>query len=220
MDCCEWVESPDNNNSQPGALSSCCGPPAALTSPEKQEEEEVVAVAGTSPPVSVMNLDQLAKWALLTTPQPGCCPQTLLDYLVHQAGQRRFNVHFLVGQQSCCPFEDKEETQSPPPTIDDCIRDGDARPPVPDHQSQEDEEGERAAEEEEKRVEVKLYSGKMRGLRELLVAERMNSSALQLQLTAQQSEVRRVKQQPAAAAADHHHQAPEPASRVKRLRRD
>jgi hypothetical protein len=144
---------------------------------------------------NTMNIDQLSKWALKTGPRQGC-PPSLIDCLGRRAGQQPLNVNLLVGgwplQELVCS--------------EYIYYDGDADAPrVPDHH-----EVEKQQQQLERRVE--LYSGKMRGLRDLLVAERMNSSALQLQLTAQQSEAPRGKQQQADQA--------EPSGRVKRSRRD
>jgi Menin len=198
FDCCEW-DSPDNNNSNSGALSSCCGPPAVLASQDKQEEVVVFDPCC----FNTMNVDQLSKWALKIGPRHSACSPSLIDCLARIAGQHPLSSNLLLGDQvGGSEYDDYYSDADAPPRV------------VPDHH------GEKKQEQQER---VELYSGKMRGLRELLVAERMNSSALQLQLTAQQSEVRRVKQQlqpTSAADLSQQQQQAEPAGRVKRLRRD
>jgi hypothetical protein len=203
----EW-ECLDNNNS--GSASPCCGNSlSSPLSPERQEPENS-PVTLSCHLFKSMNLDQLSKWALQS--KEPTQKTYLVDFLAYEAGQRCLNIHCLLGQ-SCCPF-----VQNATAASDEFCPNDDAAPSVPDDRATGDGERKKTT----TTSKVKLYSVKMRGLRDLLLAERMNSSALQLQLTAQQSEVRRGKAHP---PAEQHLPlaalvAPAGSNRVKRLRRD
>merc|ERR1711936_1309438 len=111
-----------------------------------------------------------------------------VDHLIEKSGEKLFNIDCLLGQAECQPFMDVEKYQNlealcgfekeyydsdltNPNILENQFKKRDKKPSVSN---------------------LRLHSAKMGALKDLLQAEKMNASALHLQLTAQtQTEVKK-----------------------------
>lgn len=165
----------------------------------------------TSYNFETMHVDRLFKFVMETEKdnldekdEKSARKQNLLNYLSEMSGEKLFDPDYFLGAKNSLPFIDTNQMKS----ID-----------YDSHQTKSllPEMGLQTAEKKHKRhstnskFSVKIYSAKMGALKDLLLSEKLNSSALHLQLTAQsQTEVK--KSRP--------NFEPDFSTRIKRLRRD
>ena len=129
----------------------------------------------------------------------------LVDYLIENSGEKLFNIDCLLGQGQSQPFMDAEKYQNIETLCSfqkDCIDSDLTNPNILENPSK----------KRDKKPPVnnlRLYSVKMGALKDLIQAEKMNASALHLQLTAQtQTDVKK------------HRTSQESEGRSKRVRRE
>jgi len=128
-----------------------------------------------------------------------------VDYLIEKSGEKLFNIDCLLGQAECQPFMNVEKYQNLETlcSFEKACYDSD----LTNHTILENpsKKGDRKPAVNN----LKLYSVKMGALKDLIQAEKMNASALHLQLTAQtQTEVKK------------HRTSQESEGRSKRARRE
>jgi len=143
-------------------------------------------------------------------PIPSASKKRFLSHLIEKSGESLFNIDFLLGHADSQPFLDVEKIQNieklcqlekfeNPPTKNTIL-------PEESATKKEDE-----AKKKSGKINVTIFSAKMGALKDLIQAEKLNSSALHLQLTAQSQTD--VKKNRANLETDF-------AGRVKRARRD
>eukprot|EP00092_Neocalanus_flemingeri_P029897 GFUD01032462.1.p1 GENE.GFUD01032462.1~~GFUD01032462.1.p1 ORF type:complete len:453 (+),score=81.70 GFUD01032462.1:809-2167(+) len=141
---------------------------------------------------------------------PSASQNRFLSHLIEKSGESLFNIDFLLGHADSAPFLDVEKIQNieklcqlekfeNQPTKNTIL-------PEESATKKEDE-----AKKKSGKINVTIFSAKMGALKDLIQAEKLNSSALHLQLTAQsQTDVKKSR-----ASLE-----TEFAGRVKRARRD
>lgn len=111
-----------------------------------------------------------------------------VDYLIEKSGEKLFNIDCLLGQAECRPFMDVEKYQNLEVLcgFEKEYYDSDlTNPNILENQSKKRDKKPSVS-------NLRLHSAKMGALKDLLQAEKMNASALHLQLTAQtQTEVKK-----------------------------
>ena len=133
-----------------------------------------------------------------------------LSHLIEKSGESLFNIDFLLGHADSQPFLDVEKIQNIEKLCQlekfENLATKNTILPEERGRKKEDE-----AKEKSGKINVTIFSAKMGALKDLIQAEKLNSSALHLQLTAQsQTDTKKSR---ASLETDF-------AGRVKRARRD
>jgi len=134
-----------------------------------------------------------------------------LSHLIEKSGESLFNIDFLLGHNDSQPFLDVEKMQNIEKLcqLDKFESRQTKNTILPEEQSGSGKQ--HAAKEKSGKINVTIFSAKMGALKDLIQAEKLNSSALHLQLTAQsQTDVKKGR-------ASLETELP---GRVKRARRD
>ena len=104
-----------------------------------------------------------------------------VDYLIEKSGEKLFNIDCLLGQAECQPFMDVEKYQNLEALCDlekECLDTDLTKRTILENRSKKGDKKSAVS-------KLRLYSVKMGALKDLIQAEKMNASALHLQLTAQ-----------------------------------
>ena len=134
----------------------------------------------------------------------GCQPSSIpksqnLNYLVQKSGEKIFNFEFFLGKEESMPFVDIE------PPFENALETNLINTPIPEEPKREKQKS-----KNNNPLKITLESVKIGALKEILQSEKMNSSALHLQLTAQ-TQTDSGKKQRTSLESD---------GRAKRLRRE